>query len=197
VFQLSRPSDEQVRAILEQQKAAPFSYAEVGASRQANLPIGYNIDRYRTQLGTGSSSFAAAQAALQSWEMFNMKWLRIFPAGAEIRQGQAVAVIVAHLGFYSINLSRIVYLCNSQGPIRTVGFAYGTLVEHAETGEERFTVSWDRSDDSVWYEIVAFSKPRATLARLGYPFGRAMQKRFGRASLAAMVKSVGERGGLR
>ncbi len=190
VFQLSRPSDDQVRSILEQQKDAPFSYAEVGASGHPDLPIGYNIDRYRTQLGTGSSGFAAARAALESWEMFNMKWLRVFPARAEIRQGQAVAVIVAHLGFYSINLSRIIYVCDSQGPTRTVGFAYGTLLEHAETGEERFTVSWDRSDDSVWYEIVAFSKPRAILARLGYPFSRAMQKKFGRASLAAIVKAA-------
>jgi len=162
----------------------------VGSSRHANLPIGYNIDRYRIKLGTGMSSFAAAKVALQRWQMFDLEWLRVFPRSAEIRQGSTVAVIVAHLGFYSINLSRIVYLVDSEGPINTFGFAYGTLLEHAETGEERFTVSWDRSDDSVWYEIVAFSKPRAVVAKLGYPLSRMMQRKFGRASLAAMTKPV-------
>jgi hypothetical protein len=77
-----------------------------------------------------------------------------------------------------------------QCKIPIVGFASGTLLEHAETGEERFTVSWDRSDNSVWYEIVAFSKPRAVLAKLGYPFSQKMQRKFGRASLGAMMKAV-------
>jgi uncharacterized protein (UPF0548 family) len=175
---------------LDQQRGAPFSYADVGASSHANVPIGYNIDKYRAKLGTGRSSFAAARVALQGWEMFHIEWLRIFPESAEIRQGSEVAVVVEHLGFYSINLSRIVYLVDSEGPISTFGFAYGTLLEHAETGEERFTVSFDRSDDSVWYEIVAFSKPKAVLARIGYPFSRILQRKFGRASLAAMTKAV-------
>jgi uncharacterized protein (UPF0548 family) len=168
----------------------PYSYAEVGFSRHANLPVGYNIDTYRTKLGSGMSIFAAAKVALQRWGMFHIEWLRVFPENAEIRQGSEIAVVVAHLGFHSINLSRIVYLVASEGPISTFGFAYGTLLEDAETGEERFTVSWDRSDDSVRYEIIAFSKPRAVLAKFGYPFSRMMQRKFGRASLAAMMKAV-------
>jgi uncharacterized protein (UPF0548 family) len=175
---------------LDERKGVPFSYAEVGSSRHANLPIGYNIDKYRIKLGAGRSHFVAAKGALQRWEMFHIEWLRIFPERAEIRQASEVAVVVAHLGFYSINLSRIVYLVDSEGPTSTFGFAYGTLLEHAETGEEQFTVSWNRSDDSVWYKIVAFSKPRAVLARLGYPFSRRMQRKFGRVSLAAMMKAV-------
>lgn len=41
--------------------------------------------------------------------------------------------------------------------------------EHAESGEERFTVEWNRNDDIVWYDILAFSRPRQMLAKLGYP----------------------------
>ncbi|HEV3306332.1 MAG TPA: DUF1990 family protein [Candidatus Sulfotelmatobacter sp.] len=71
------------------------------------------------------------------------------------------------------------------------GFAYGTLGEHAESGEERFTVEWSRDDDSVWYDILAFSRPRQMLARLGYPLSRLLQKRFAEDSKAAVAKAAG------
>jgi uncharacterized protein (UPF0548 family) len=70
---------------------------------------------------------------------------------------------------------------------RRQAIAYGTLAEHAESGEEPFTVEWDRSEDNVWYSILAFSLPHKTLARLGYPMSRMLQKRFAEASKAAMV----------
>ena len=67
------------------------------------------------------------------------------------------------------------------GPVTKFGFAYGTLPEHAESGEERFLIEWDRAGDGgVWYDILAFSRPRQFLARLGHPWVRRLQKRFGR-----------------
>lgn len=162
---------------------------EVGASRHTNLPNGYNIDRHRIKLGAGKSTFAVAKIALQRWDNFDKAWIRLFPESVELRPGSTIAIVPKHWGFYSINLCRIVYVVDSEGPITTFGFAYGTLPEHSEIGEERFTVAWDRSDASVWYEIIAFSTPRAVLARIGYPIGRYMQRRFGRASLAAMMKA--------
>ena len=62
-----------------------------------------------------------------------------------------------------------------------------------QMGEERFLIEWDRTDDSVWYDILAFSRPRHLLARLGYPFVRLMQKRFGRESGAAVLRAVSSR----
>src|SRR6185436_6673895 len=70
--------------------------------------------------------------------------------------------------------------------IRRFGFAYGTLPDHIERGEERFLIEWDRKDDSVWYDILAFSQPRHPLVRLGAPVARLMQKRFARDSISAM-----------
>jgi uncharacterized protein (UPF0548 family) len=70
------------------------------------------------------------------------------------------------------------------------GFAYGTLKEHAESGKERFTVEWNRANDKVCYDILAFSRPRQTLARLGYPLSRFMQKQFAEDSKAAMLQFV-------
>jgi uncharacterized protein (UPF0548 family) len=118
--------------------------------------------------------------------MFDIGWLGIFPRNLEVRKDAVVAVVASHLGFWSINVNRIVYIVESEGSQPVFGFAYGTLPEHVEIGEERFTVSWSPSDDSVWYEILALSKPRHVLARIGYPFSRILQKRFGNDSLAAM-----------
>ena len=73
------------------------------------------------------------------------------------------------------------------------GFAYGTLPSHIERGEERFLVECDPVDGSVWYDILAFSQPRHVLAKLGYPYVRRMQKRFGRDSAAAMLRAIAER----
>jgi uncharacterized protein (UPF0548 family) len=127
---------------------------------------------------------------MKAWELFDRAWLRIFPENLEIREGSTITVVPSHLAFYSINLCRIIYVLDSAEPFHLFGFAYGTLTEHAESGEERFTVSWNTGDQSVWYEILAFSKPRAFLARVGYPISRAIQRRFARASLAAMRNAV-------
>ena len=74
--------------------------------------------------------------------------------------------------------------------MRRTGFAYGTLPAHAEIGEERFAVEWQLADDSVWYDLYAFSRPGHLLARLGYPIARRLQRRFARESKQAMLDAV-------
>ena len=125
--------------------------------------------------------------AIREWQMFNMPWLRLYWPTTPIQVGANVVVLVHHFGFYSLNPCRIVYVVNEDGPIARYGFAYGTLAEHSERGEERFTVEWNRSEGSVWYAILAFSRPQNTLAKLGYPLSRMLQKRFAKASKAAML----------
>lgn len=89
-----------------------------------------------------------------------------------------------------LNSCRILYVLDESGPITKFGFAYGTLPGHVESGEERFLIKWDRADNSVWYDIFAFSRPNHFLARLGYPFVRRLQKRFGQDSATSMLKAV-------
>jgi uncharacterized protein (UPF0548 family) len=122
--------------------------------------------------------------------MFSMPWVSLYWPSAPIQVGTNVAVSVHHLGFYSLNACRIVYVVDEESPIKRFGFAYGTLAEHAETGEERFTIEWNRENDWVWYDILAFSRPRKMLARLGYPLSRLLQKRFAKDSKAAMLRAV-------
>ena len=47
-----------------------------------------------------------------------------------------------------------------------------------------------QEDDSVWYDILAFSRPNHFLARLGYPIVRRLQRRFARDSAAAMKRAT-------
>ena len=164
---------------------APHSYAEVGASR-TNAPGGYNIDHNRMLLGRGRDAFARAKAAIENWKMFDLPWIELFPKRPRVEVGETVAVIVRHLGFFSVNISRVVYVIEENN---SYGFAYGTLPAHAEQGEERFMIEYDAQTEEVWYDLFAFSRPRNLLARLGYPFSRHLQKRFARESLAAMRRA--------
>jgi len=75
-------------------------------------------------------------------------------------------------------------------PLRRFAFAYGTLPEHAESGEERFQVEWNSEDNSVWYDILAFSRPNQLFARLAYPYVRGKQKQFASESMLSMQAAI-------
>jgi uncharacterized protein (UPF0548 family) len=175
------PRAAELRKLFDELSTAEFTYGEVGATRR-DLPKGFNVDRYSTKLGRGDIVFESAKRAIQRWIPFDMPWIRTFPQ-AEPKQGVMVAVVVRLVGLWWTNVSRVIYTIDE--PDR-FGFAYGTLRYHAETGEELFLVERSRESLEVSYRILAFSKPRHLLARLGYPFSRAAQRRFGAASLDAM-----------
>ncbi len=86
-----------------------------------------------------------------------------------------VAILARSVGMWWLNACRIVVVVDEDGPVKRFGFTYGTLPDHAGTGEERFLIEWDRGDDSVWYDILAFSRPRHFLARLCYSWVRHVQ----------------------
>ena len=189
LFSLTEPSEDEIRRFISKQKDAGFSYPDVGASA-TTVPTGYNVDHNRVQLGRGQVKWQRAVEAIRAWRMFSMPWVSLHWPSAPIQVGTDVAVSVRHLGFYSLNGCRIVYVVDEEGPIERFGFAYGTLGEHAESGEERFTVEWNRDEDRIWYDILAFSRPRQMLARLGYPLSRSLQRKFAKGSKLAMLQSV-------
>jgi len=184
---LRRPSDAVIAEFLEKQRALPLSYDAAGATRGTEWPAGFNHDRNRVKLGSGQQVFEQAEKALRAWRMFPAGWTEIVPAGAPQREGDCVALLIRACGLWWLNAARVVYEVNESGPgvKRRWGFAYGTLPGHVEAGEERFTVAW-MDDDSVYYELHAFSRPRLWLVRLAKPFARALQRRFVRQSLAVM-----------
>jgi uncharacterized protein (UPF0548 family) len=191
MLSLRKPFVERLRDFLAARSKLDFTYPAVGATA-AVPPAGYVVDRTRIKLGEGAGIFATAQAALGRWEHFRLGWVETWPPETPIQAGQVVAVIARLFGLWWLNACRIVYVVDEEGPVQRYGFAYGTLPEHAESGEERFTVEWHEADDTVWYDILAFSRPQQLLARLGYPFARRLQKRFARDSAAAMRRAVVE-----
>jgi uncharacterized protein (UPF0548 family) len=184
MFLLSKPNQNSIRAFIAAQKVQQFSYPEVGRSRE-EAPRGYNCDHNRVQLGTGKDVFDLAKAAVQYWKMFDMPWVNLCWPDSPIEPGTTVAVLVSHFGFWSLNACRIVYVLEEHGALERYGFGYGTLPDHGEIGEERFTVEFEANDNTVWYDIFAFSRP-SPLARLVYPFTRSLQKRFASDSKIAM-----------
>jgi uncharacterized protein (UPF0548 family) len=189
MFLLYEPSHAVIEPFLREQRGRAFSYQEVGASR-GRAPGGYTVDHNRVRLGAGEQTFVKAVAAVRAWQMFNLGWCRVYPQHAPLEVGTVVAVVIKHFGFWSLNACRIVYLLEESGAVEKYGFAYGTLPEHGETGEERFSVEWDRESGSVFYDLYAFSRPRHPLARLGYPLTRGLQKQFASESKLSMVRAV-------
>jgi uncharacterized protein (UPF0548 family) len=187
---LRRPTAEAVQAFLASQARLDLTYSAVGATA-TSPPAGYVVDHTRMRLGAGEKVFAAAKAALERWQQFRLGWLEASPEDTPIQEGHVVAILARSIGLWWLNACRIVVVVDEDGPVKRFGFAYGTLPDHAGSGEERFLIEWDREDDSVWYDILAFSRPRHFLARLGYPCVRRVQKRFGRESAAAMCRAVG------
>jgi uncharacterized protein (UPF0548 family) len=185
-----KPSAESIRCFLTEQAGLDFSYRTVGATA-TTPPAGYDVDRTRVKLGAGEAMFDSAKVALQRWEQFRLGWVEVWPPTSAIRPGEIVAVLGHSVGLWWLNCCRIVYVADESGPLSKFGFAYGTLPGHVESGEERFLIEWDNTDNSVWYDILAFSRPNHVLTRLGYPFVRCTQKRFARNSAASMLKAVG------
>jgi uncharacterized protein (UPF0548 family) len=189
MFTLFEPSEKEIENFLAAQRDLPFSYEEVGASKD-KIPSGYPINHHRIQIGNGADAFTLAKKAIQNWTMYRLEWTRLFPADAPIAVGAVVCVLVNHLFCWSINPCRIVYILEQTDKVERYGFAFGTLPGHSEEGEERFTVEWNRADDSVWYELLAFARPHHILARIGFPFVGLFQRKFARDSGRAMLEAV-------
>ncbi|HKP47226.1 MAG TPA: DUF1990 domain-containing protein [Pyrinomonadaceae bacterium] len=183
MFLLRKPAAEDVRRFIAGQRDLPFSYREVGATKTIP-PDWYNLDHNRVCLGKGRETFMRASEALGRWRHFELGWAAVVPQGTPMQTGSVVAVQAHTFGMWSLNACRIVYTINEQAKF---GYAYGTLADHAERGEERFMIEI-LDDDSVWYDILAFSRPQKFIVRLGRPLARRLQRRFARDSMAVMKR---------
>lgn len=181
MISLHKPTVEKIERFLADQSVHDFTYAAVGATA-GSLPSGYVVDHTRIQLGEGEQVYLAAKAALRRWDQFRLDWLEASPSDTPIEKGRVIAVVARVFGLWWINASRIISVVDEDDRVSRFGFAYGTLPAHVGTGEERFLIEWNRADNSVWYDILAFSKPNYLAARLGYPVVRRTQKRFGKES---------------
>jgi uncharacterized protein (UPF0548 family) len=188
MFLAHRPSQREIEEFIARSRDLPLSYNPTGIAKES--PNGFKIDDASRVIGHGQEAFERAKRALAEWRHFDFGWVELFPRGASIEPGSVVAILVRHLGFWSLNGCRVVYTLGDPRTGPSFGFAYGTLANHAELGEEIFEVSLIPDSEEVVYRIRAVSKPRATLARFGYPFTRLLQARFRRDSIAALREAI-------
>jgi uncharacterized protein (UPF0548 family) len=185
-----KPTPELMRRYIAAQSKLKFTYSAVGATA-TTPPANFLVDHTRVELGQGAALYQQARRALAEWNQFALGWLEAWPTDTPIAAGETVAVVARAFGLWWINAARIVYVVDEKTDAASrFGFAYGTLPGHVEAGEERFLVEWDRATDRVYYDILAFSRPRHYLARINKWQVRRLQKRFAQRSAAAMRAAV-------
>lgn len=195
MFLLHKPTADDIHHIWIRQNDEPFSYDGVGLTEFERCPAGYMLDRHRQRLGDGKDIFQAACEAIRSWRVMPPQMVDLYWRSVPIETGNHVVVGFQFGPLYSLNPCRIVYsiedtVGSGVESVQRFGFAYGTLPEHVEKGEERFLVTWNPSTGIVEYEVMSFSATNHLLAKIGYPFVRFQQARFRKLSGLAMRDAV-------
>jgi uncharacterized protein (UPF0548 family) len=188
MFFIRKPSDRAIKEFLARARTSQRTYDPVGLSLMS--PARFHVDELRFKIGEGSEAFERARQAIDSWKPLKIAWVEPHPATVAPEVDGDVAVMANHAGFWSLNACRVVMRFPTSAEDRRYGFAYGTLADHAESGEELFAVELDDADGTVWYQIRAVSRPRAFLAKAGHPISRQLQRRFREESARAMAVAI-------
>src|SRR5262249_28453951 len=138
MFSIARPSPTAISAFLERARTLPLSYGPIGIARARAVP-GFAVDETTAIVGHGDADFERAVSALTAWKHMTLDWLHLYPPQPSIETGTVVASLVRHWGLWWLNGCRVVYgVEETTGVHSSFGFAYGTLTDHAERGEEIF-----------------------------------------------------------
>lgn len=153
-----------------------LSYPDRGATARHPLPAGYHHLRHRTRIGHGQAAFEAAGVAVTTFHAHRTSGMRVRADAGAVRPGSR-AVVGIGLGPLRISAPCEV-IWTVYEPTR-VGFAYGTLTGHPESGEESFVVDMD-ADGAVWFTVTAFSRPASWYTRLAGPLIPVLQRTYAR-----------------
>jgi uncharacterized protein (UPF0548 family) len=175
------------RMVEDLESAAP-TYSDIGAALTGRRPDGFHHDHHETVLGNGPETLRRAVTGLKAWQAHRLPGVRVFPDHQEIR---TPATVVVTLGTPLVALAAPCRIVSVIDEGTRWGFAYGTLPGHPEHGEEAFVVSMS-PDQTVRFEINAFSRPGDPLVRLAGPIGRAIQKSGTGGYLRALKRFVDE-----
>jgi uncharacterized protein (UPF0548 family) len=166
---------------------APFTYAEVGATRD---PDGHPTDAVtiaeRASLGDESVFERAADFVL-GFGMQRSAGFEVVSPEATAREGLDVTLRARFGPLRIVAPTRVVYVIDE--PDRR-GFAYGTLPGHPESGEEAFIV--ERRDGCTFVEVRAFSRHGRWFTKLGAPVARHVQRRTTRQYVESVKRAAKE-----
>jgi uncharacterized protein (UPF0548 family) len=164
---LTRPSAARVAEVLESARRADFNYEVRGAFFRNETDI---------LLGRGEDCWLTAVGRFRGWNFVHLGWCDFLSVAGEPEKGDVLAARVKHLGFWSLNPSRIIAV---ERETRRIGFTIRTLAGHAECGEEQIRVEWLPSGE-VRFTIRSYSRPATIAGWLALPYVRHLQRRFGR-----------------
>ncbi|THA57639.1 DUF1990 family protein [Streptomyces sp. A1136] len=153
-----------------------LSYPERGATEHRPLPAGYNHLHHRTRIGHGRDVFEAAGTALTTFDAHRASGMRVGAETGAVRPGARVTV---GIGFGPLRVDARCLVVRTAYETTRIGFAYGTLAGHPESGEESFMVLME-PDGTVWFEVTAFSRPARWYTRLGGPLVPFLQLAYAR-----------------
>ncbi|MER8088596.1 DUF1990 domain-containing protein [Streptomyces sp. NPDC058316] len=165
-----------------------LTYSEVGATRLGPLPDGYHHLHHRTRVGRGRADLAAAGAAVTDWRMHRGSGARVRASAARAGAGVQVRVSLG-LGPFRFTAPCLVVWAAYESD--RIGFGYGTLRGHPERGEESFVVEL-ADDGTVWFTVMAFSRPAAWYSRLAGPVVPVMQRWYARRLGTTLRRIVAE-----
>ncbi|MGI5194722.1 DUF1990 family protein [Streptomyces sp. CA-288835] len=162
----------------------PFTYDDVGATRENRTPPGYHPLHVRTRIGEGRKVFEASSQAVLTWELHRAMGVGITTEAPKAAPGVELTVTLAGLIKAPC---RIVWTVEEP---RQAGWAYGTLPGHPESGEEAFLVEMT-GDGTVWLTVRAFSRAAKWYARAGGPATRGLQHAYARRCGAVLRRLHG------
>ncbi len=132
MFLARRPSPELIDWFLRESQDLPLSYGPAGLVHA--VTVHHDLDEATVAIGHGQADFERARAALIGWKQFDIGWAELFPHPAPVAAGTVVAVLIRHLGFWSLNGCRVLYHAGDETNPTRFGYAYGTLMNQTQRG---------------------------------------------------------------
>jgi uncharacterized protein (UPF0548 family) len=191
MFSIIKPSAHKISSFINSQQNKTFTYDEVGISQDGPLQADHPISKYyklinrQFNIGEGEKSYELAKKAFIKWGMFDLGWVNVKPTTPMV-ENALVGIVSNVMGVWSVNVCRIIYIVNEDGPVIRFGMGYGTMPGHAICGEERLSVAFNPETGKVSFEIFSFSTESQLIAKISSFHLRTLQDRFARESARRM-----------
>jgi len=150
-----------------------FTYPNPGFTddRTVATLAGYRIIDVTRIVGSGVESFKKASEILLSFDLQRMVGISVSPDPVRVEDGATMTLRFGWGPFRFTAPSKVVYVRREPA---LMAYAYGTLTGHPESGEVRFELRLDDSEN-VSMRVHSVSRPVATIARIGRPVARFLQ----------------------
>ncbi len=194
MLSLHTPDQNHLRTMVDAWRGRAYSYP-VGLLHRDPPSRLWFTDRHSAVVGHGRDQFEFARQGLVAWAQFQQEWARPALPPATIEVGSTVGYTAQVLGVWWSYCCRIIATIDEvtgEGVTR-FGFEYGTLVGHAERGEERFLIEHDPVTDDVTFSLFAVSQPGRWFTWPGLPIARRAQARFRPGAMATIRAYVADR----